>query len=597
MAFKVTATKKRPQLFDELAGQEFVVSTLKSSLTRDRIAHAYLFSGPRGVGKTSAARILARAVNCQEGPTANPCGVCSSCQEISRGRSMDVIEIDGASNTSVNDIRQIRDEVLFAPNGSRYKVYIIDEVHMLSNSAFNALLKTIEEPPPYIIFIFATTEIHKVPATIRSRCQQFNFRLIAVEVIKKLLSDVCIEENIPAEEDALFWIAKEATGSMRDAFTLFDQVTAFSEGEITLEKIREKLGLVGLEQLNTLMEALVTGKSSEVMTLVDSVLYQGVAVEQFVGDLGEYFRNLLFMKHGVTSETILGYKPDRFSSLARESFSVDQLELAMEMILKLYRDLRFSLNHRYELELLLSRISGLTGYLSPRAMLQEIKDLKTQLTRGLTVDTAVGDESASGQEIPARQEPLIRIEKTAPVTGTSPPKPTHAAGKPGGNYSISDERGASDNRQPSSASDEDDFDPDQYADQAPENSGEEWSPADEPEEGAPLVDMGAFKAELMGELKRKKLTLSSALEKATAWQLEGDQLVIYFNNDFPARVVRQEQKAVTEKITEMMGWNLKLLIKVEEAEMDESPLVDDQVQAVKKVFRGEVIQGGSGESL
>jgi len=567
MAFKVTATKKRPQLFDELAGQEFVVSTLKSSLTRDTIAHAYLFSGPRGVGKTSAARILARAVNCQEGPTANPCGVCSSCREITRGRSLDVIEIDGASNTSVNDIRQIRDEVLFAPNSSRYKVYIIDEVHMLSNSAFNALLKTIEEPPPYIIFIFATTEIHKVPATIRSRCQQFNFRLIAVDVIKKLLSEVCAEENIPAEEDALFWIAKEATGSMRDAFTLFDQVSAFSEGEITLEKIREKLGLVGLEQLNTLMDALVSGQSLEVMTLVDGILNQGVAVEQFLGDLGEYFRNLLFMNHGVTSETLLGYKPDRFSSLARGAFTADQLELAVEMILKLYRDLRFSLNQRYELELLLSRISGLNGYLSPRAMLQEIKNLKNQLARGLTVDSDRKETEAGG---PALREPLIRIEKST------------AAAQTGIN---------------TASSLEDDFDPDLYAGQAPEDSGEEWSGTGDTDQAPPPVDMGAFKAELLGELKRKKLTLSSALEKATVWQLDGDQLVIFFNNDFPARVVRQEQKVITEKIKEMTGWNLKLQIKVEEAEMEESPLVDDQVQAVKKVFRGEVIQGGSGESL
>ncbi len=613
MAFKVTATKKRPQLFDELAGQEFVVSTLKSSLTKDRIAHAYLFSGPRGVGKTSAARILARAVNCQEGPTANPCGVCSSCQEIARGRSMDVIEIDGASNTSVNDIRQIRDEVLFAPNSSRYKVYIIDEVHMLSNSAFNALLKTIEEPPPYIIFIFATTEIHKVPATIRSRCQQFNFRLIAVEVIKSLLSNVCAEENIPAEDDALFWIAKEATGSMRDAFTLFDQVTAFSEGEITLEKIREKLGLVGLEQLNGLMEALASGKTSEVMTLVDSILYQGVAVEQFVGDLGEYIRNLLFMKHGVTNEALLGYKPDRFSSLAREAFTVDQLELAVEMVLKLYRDLRFSLNQRFELELLLSRIAGLGDYLSPRAMLGEIKNLKNQLARGLNPDTAAPETALSDRKEPAvdgpvKQEPLIRIERPSGSESSSTGT-TASAGRPGGNYSISGDRPAEETSPaaPSSlsaqtaqgqkTSDEDDFDPDQYADQAPEEPDEEWSGADEPAEEAPLMDMGAFKAELMGELKRKKLTLSSALEKATAWQLDGDRLVIYFNNDFPARVVRQEQKVITEKINEMMGWNLKLLIKVEEAEMEESPLVDDQVQAVKKVFRGEVIQGGSGESL
>ncbi len=179
MSYEVTATRKRPQTFSELVGQEFVAATLTSSMREGRIAHAYLFPGPRGVGKTSVARILARALNCQKGPTDTPCGTCASCQEIARGSSLDVIEIDGASNTSVNDVREIRDEVLFAPHGGRYKVYIIDEVHMLSSSAFNALLKTIEEPPPYIVFVFATTEVHKVPATIRSRCQQYNFRLIS----------------------------------------------------------------------------------------------------------------------------------------------------------------------------------------------------------------------------------------------------------------------------------------------------------------------------------------------------------------------------------------------------------------------------------
>ncbi len=202
MAFEITASRRRPQRFSELSGQNFVVSTLMSSIRQERIAHAYLFSGPRGVGKTSAARILAKSLNCEKGITTEPCGSCPSCHEITAGSALDVIEIDGASNTSVNDIRTIKDEVLFAPNSSRYKIYIIDEVHMLSNSAFNALLKTIEEPPPYVIFIFATTEVHKVPATIRSRCQQFHFQLISLEVIKQKLQDACDESAVIYEEEA-----------------------------------------------------------------------------------------------------------------------------------------------------------------------------------------------------------------------------------------------------------------------------------------------------------------------------------------------------------------------------------------------------------
>src|SRR5512136_2890731 len=240
--YEVLARKWRPQTFEDVVGQKPITQALQNAIATQRTAQAYLFAGPRGVGKTSVARILAKALNCEKGPTGTPCGTCPSCREIAQGNSLDVIEIDGASNTSVNDVRAIKDEVLFAPNSGRYKIYIIDEVHMLSNSAFNALLKTIEEPPPYIVFIFATTEVHKVPATIRSRCQQYNFRLISTSEIKGKLREASGELGVQAEERALTWIAKEATGSLRDAYTLLDQVVSFSAGSITLDKIREKLG-------------------------------------------------------------------------------------------------------------------------------------------------------------------------------------------------------------------------------------------------------------------------------------------------------------------------------------------------------------------
>ena len=214
MAYEVTATRRRPQRFEDLVGQEFVAATLKNAIQGGTIAHAYLFSGPRGCGKTSSARILAKALNCKNGPTATPCGECEACREITAGSSLDVIEIDGASNTSVNDVRQIKDEVLFPPSRCRYKVYIIDEVHMLSTSAFNALLKTIEEPPPYVVFIFATTELQKVPATIKSRCQQFNFRLVPIEQVKEQLAAAAAELGIKAEDEALYWIAREATAGI-----------------------------------------------------------------------------------------------------------------------------------------------------------------------------------------------------------------------------------------------------------------------------------------------------------------------------------------------------------------------------------------------
>lgn len=406
MSYEVTAIRKRPHTFESLVGQEFVVSTLTNSLINRNFAHAYLFSGPHGVGKTSVARILAAALNCEHGPTAHPCCECTSCKEIIAGNSLDVIEIDGASNTSVNDVRVIKDEILFPPNASRYKIYIIDEVHMLSNSAFNALLKTIEEPPEHVIFIFATTEIHKVPATIRSRCQQFNFRLIDTGVIKNLLKDRCLEKAIGFEEDALLWIAKEAAGSMRDAYMLFDQIVTFSDGTVSLRKIRENLGLIGFDRINELAALLAAGKEKEVLEAAASVLSAGVSIEQFICDMAEYFRGLLLVKNGIEKEALIGVRKDRYDAAVLETFSVSAIESALSILFSLYRDIRFSLNPRFELELALSRLSQLNRFLTKAEILEELYILKQQLMKQISLQGSQITVSVAGDNSPSKKAAL-----------------------------------------------------------------------------------------------------------------------------------------------------------------------------------------------
>lgn len=420
MAYEVTATRRRPQTFESLVGQEFVVATLKNAIETGKIAHAYLFSGPRGCGKTSSARILARALNCEKGPNATPCGECNTCREIARGTSLDVIEIDGASNTSVNDVRQIKDEVLFPPNSSRYKIYIIDEVHMLSTSAFNALLKTIEEPPPYVIFIFATTELHKVPATIKSRCQQFNFRLVAPEVVKNLLADAAAEMNIKADDEALYWIARESTGSVRDAYTLFDQVAAFSGDHITYEKIRDKLGLASVDHLNELCELFIDGNSGTALEKLDSILQTGVSIDQFIINFADYLRNLLLIQSGVTKESLLGRSSSRFSQKVLASWDAIRLERALSMFLQLFRDVRYSLSPRFELELALSRLTYLSGYVSPFEVKKAVDSARNLLAAGAKMEAPNIQELPQGGNRPLAQCGFSTTKpETAPVTAAN----------------------------------------------------------------------------------------------------------------------------------------------------------------------------------
>jgi DNA polymerase-3 subunit gamma/tau len=540
MAYEIIATRKRPKNFDELVGQEFVVATLKSAISQKHIAHAYLFSGPRGVGKTSAARILAKALDCENGPTDTPCGKCIPCNEITRGQSLDVIEIDGASNTSVNDVREIRNEVLFSPNSYRYKVYIIDEVHMLSNSAFNALLKTIEEPPPYIVFIFATTEIHKVPATIRSRCQQFNFRLISISEIKEKLEEVVKEMNYNAEKEALLWIAKESTGSLRDAYTLLDQVISFSDGDITLKGIKDKLGIVGLDELNELFTAISSGNVNKVLEFTNEILNKGVAVEQFVVDLASYFRNLLLLKNGIQKENILGYPSECFPVEYLDGYSSFHFEKAIEYLFELYRNLRFSLNQKFEFELVMSKLAKLKNLIDSEEILSTIQSIKNELFSKSFIEN--NTEQSSKKE-----------EKTE--TGKSTDKKI-------------EENQMSDTN-----------------DEIIKNSKEKL-----------VIDKKVID-NIYNKLKRRKLALASALIKAEEWIIENEVLFMVYNlkDKFSAEMVLKDVEEIAAAASGELNYSVKVKIKYLEKinnHNNNSPEeIDDKVEMVKKVFKGEIIKG------
>nr|MBI3613485.1 DNA polymerase III subunit gamma/tau [Nitrospirota bacterium] len=303
--YVVLARKWRPQQFDDVVGQEHVARTLTNALTAGRIAHAYLFAGPRGVGKTTMARLLAKALNCQTASTATPtaCGQCESCQEIAQGIAVDVMEIDGASSRGINEIRELRERINYAPLKGRRRVYIIDEVHMLTNEAFNALLKTLEEPPPHVVFIFATTELHKVPATIQSRCQQFLFRRLSRREIVVRLELIAKREGFALSSSGLVMIAQAADGSLRDALSLLDQAVAFGGPSITDEELRQLLGVIDRRQMTELFEALAQREANGALTVIRSLSRQGQDLRQLCGMILEWLRHLTVAKVCGTAAT------------------------------------------------------------------------------------------------------------------------------------------------------------------------------------------------------------------------------------------------------------------------------------------------------
>lgn len=290
--YLVLARKWRPQKFSEVVGQETIVKTLAKALTSGRIAHAFLLTGSRGVGKTTVARLLAKALACETGVTPEPCGVCSNCLEIASGMSMDIVEIDGASNTGVDDVRELRDSLRYQPGKARFKIFIIDEVHMLSTNAFNALLKTLEEPPPHVKFIFATTEAHKIPITILSRCQRYDFRRMSVSVIAQRMQEILAQEKIQVDPEGLFLIAQNADGGMRDALSLLDQVISFSGDKASLQDVVEILGLIDQQSIQKATQALLEGNSQQALQVIDAASQSGWDLKQLSDNIALEIRNL-----------------------------------------------------------------------------------------------------------------------------------------------------------------------------------------------------------------------------------------------------------------------------------------------------------------
>lgn len=400
MSYTALYRKFRPDCFEDVKGQEHIVTTLKNQIRAERIGHAYLFCGTRGTGKTTIAKIFAKAVNCENPQDGSPCGECASCRAIAAGASMNVIEIDAASNNGVDNIREIVDEVSYSPAEGRYKVYIIDEVHMLSIGAFNALLKTLEEPPPYVIFILATTEVHKIPITILSRCQRYDFKRITVDTIAARLRELVDVEKVEVEDKALRYIAKTADGSMRDALSLLDQCIAFHFGqELTYDKVLDVLGAVDTGVFSRLLRNVLERNVLGCIELLEEIVMQGRELTQFVSDFTWYLRNLLLVKTSDNIEDVIDVSSENLARLKEEA-ELAQMETIMRYIRifsELSGQIRYASQKRILIEIALIKLCKPGMENDQESVLERVRELEERVEKGVVVSAATGGAQDAGQ--------------------------------------------------------------------------------------------------------------------------------------------------------------------------------------------------------
>lgn len=415
MSYTALYRKWRPAQFDDVKGQDHIVQTLKNQITSGRIGHAYLFCGTRGTGKTTIAKIFAKAVNCEHPVDGSPCNECAACKAIASGSSMNVVEIDAASNNGVENIREIREQVQYPPTEGAYRVYIIDEVHMLSTGAFNALLKTLEEPPSYVIFILATTEVHKIPVTVLSRCQRYDFRRITIDTIAARLRELADAENIQVEEKALRYVAKAADGSMRDALSLLDQCVAFHYGTLlTYDNVLEVLGAVDSGVFSELLRAVIAKDTTACMKKLEEMVIQGRELGQFVTDFIWYLRNLLVLKTADDAENMLDMSEDNLKLLREEAemISGETLMRFIRIFSELSNQIRYASQKRVLIELALIKLTKPQMEPNLDSILQRLEELEDRMDEGVPVNSqmmqqmaAQMEQQGSGMQAPVDAEP------------------------------------------------------------------------------------------------------------------------------------------------------------------------------------------------
>lgn len=420
MSYTALYRKFRPSNFEDVKGQDHIVKTLRNQIKAERVGHAYLFCGTRGTGKTTIAKILAKAVNCEHPVDGSPCNECEMCRKMNNHTSLNVIEIDAASNNGVDNIREIIDEVQYSPTEGKYKVYIIDEVHMLSTGAFNALLKTLEEPPSYVMFILATTEVHKIPITILSRCQRYDFKRITIDVIAARLMDLMQQEQVDVEERAIRYVAKAADGSMRDALSLLDQCIAFYFGEkLTFDKVLEVLGAVDIEVFHQLLDIILAEDVPAAMKLVEDIVITGRELGQFVVDFTWYLRNLLLLKTSEDAEGMLDASSEQIVTLKvhAQQLEVETLMRYIRIFSELSNQLKYATQKRILLELAVIKLCKPQMEQNFDSILDRLNKLEKQIENGVTVVA----QNPQGAAMPAndaspvqREQPKVEVPKAIP---------------------------------------------------------------------------------------------------------------------------------------------------------------------------------------
>ncbi len=521
MSYVVLARKWRPMVFEEVVNQKHVVSTLKNAIQKQRLANAYLFAGPRGVGKTTVARILSKAINCENGPTVTPCNECSACIEITSGRSLDVFEIDGASNRGIDEVRNLRENLKYAPTRGKYKIYIIDEVHMLTTEAFNALLKTLEEPPSKVMFIFATTEPHKIPATILSRCQRFDFkRIVLTEIIDQLMQ-ISENEKITVDDEALHLIAKKADGGMRDAQSLFDQAISFCGEKISGKEISELLGIIDQEIFFRATDIIIKKENKAGLALINEIFFNGLDLNEFLMGLNEHFRNILIVKSTNSTEAIETTETyaRRYMDIAN-SFQEEDLLRLIHITSEVEYNIKRSPNPRLKLELAIIKMIKLDSTEHLANLLDGIDELRQALSesdRTLTyhsLDATKDTKKKKQTVIKDKSEDTISLVKAE-------------------KQEMSKNKSVSGELVNNSADSEVDISLDKII--------EAWS-------------------EIIEQVKKVKIALGSFLNEGVPSKLENDTLFISFRkeNGFHMKTITQQIHSIEDVLYRVLAVNLTI---------------------------------------